>query len=117
MSFYIGDVSSDGDVVIVVSGELDHANSPRLRAHVAAAIRAGRRHLVLDFCDVSGIDSTGIGVLASAVANLNEIGGGSVAVVGVRGKVKRIFQITGLDGMISLHHSRDEAVQSLTPVG
>lgn len=118
MSFYISDVkSNDDDVVIVLGGELDHANSPRLRAHIAAAVRAGRRHLVLDFHDVSAIDSTGIGVLASAVTNLNEIGGGSVAVVGLRGNVKRIFQISGLDSMISLRNSRDEALSVLTSVG
>lgn len=120
MPFHIGDVTGGNDsdaVVIVVGGELDHEHSPRMRAHIDAAIRAGRRHLVLDFSEVSVIDSTGIGVLVGAVAKLKEIDGGSLAVACVSANVKRIFQLTGLDSMIPLHSSRDEALSVLASVG
>ena len=109
MPFHIADVAggNDSDAVIVVSGALDHEHSPRLRAHIDAMIRAGRRQLVLDFSAVSLIDSTGIGLLVGAAAKFNEIDGGSLAVACVSDNVNRIFELTGLDSMISLHSSRE----------
>jgi anti-sigma B factor antagonist len=122
-SFYIGDdvqttVARDGDLaVLAVGGELDYEVSPQLRVRLVRAIEAGRRRLVLDLSDVTFIDSTAIGVLAGAIARLDEAGGGSLAVVCTHEKVLQIFEITGLDSVITLHRSRDEAVSVLSLAG
>lgn len=117
-SFYISDVQTDGSgdgevAVLVIGGELDYEVSPQLRARLMSAIKAGRQRLVLDLTDVTFIDSTAIGVLAGAVARLDKVGGGSLAVVSTHEKVLQIFEITGLDSVITLHGSRDEAVSVL----
>jgi anti-sigma B factor antagonist len=122
-SFFISDNTSvedrtDGDLAIVaMGGELDYEASPQLRARLVGAIKAGGRRLVLDLSDVTFIDSTAIGVLAGTVARLDEAGGGSLAVVSTNDKVLQIFEITGLDGVISLHSSRDEAVSAFSLAG
>jgi anti-sigma B factor antagonist len=72
---------------------------------------------VLDLSDVTFIDSTAIGVLAGTVARLDEAGGGSLAVVSTNDKVLQIFEITGLDSVISLHSSREEAVSAFSLAG
>jgi anti-sigma B factor antagonist len=119
-SFYIGDNfeeddSSDGDLaVLVMGGELDYEVSPQMRARLVGAIKAGRRRLVLDLSDVTFIDSTAIGVLAGTVVKLDEAGGGSLAVVCANEKVVQIFEITGLDSVIAVHSSRDEAFSALS---
>ena len=119
-SFYIGDNfeeddSSDGDLaVLVMGGELDYEVSPQIRARLVGAIKAGRRRLVLDLSDVTFIDSTAIGVLAGTVVKLDEAGGGSLAVVCANEKVVQIFEITGLDSVIAVHSSRDEAFSALS---
>jgi anti-sigma B factor antagonist len=122
-SFYIFDdvrvaeESCDDFAVLVVGGEVDYEVSPQLRQRIVHAIRAGRRRLVLDLSDVTFIDSTAIGVLAGAVAKLEDAGGGSLAVVCTHEKVLQIFQITALDRVIALHRSREEAVSALAPAG
>ncbi len=121
-SFYISDVqtgdASDGEVaLLVIGGELDYEVSPQLRARLLGAIKAGRRRLVLDLTEVTFIDSTAIGVLAGAVARMDKVGGGSLAVVSTHEKVLQIFEITGLDSVVSLHSSRDEAVSELALAG
>jgi anti-sigma B factor antagonist len=122
-SFFISDNTSvedttDGDLAIVaMGGELDYEASPQLRARLVGAIKAGGRRLVLDLSDVTFIDSTAIGVLAGTVARLDEAGGGSLAVVSANDKVLQIFEITGLDGVISLHGSREEAVSAFSMAG
>src|ERR1017187_899305 len=122
-SFFISDNTAiedttDGDLAIVaMGGELDYEASPQLRARLVGAIKAGGRRLVLDLSDVTFIDSTAIGVLAGAIARLDEAGGGSLAVVCTHEKVLQIFEITGLDSVITLHRSRDEAVSVLSLAG
>ena len=119
-SFYIGDNfeeddSSDGDLaVLMMGGELDYEVSPQIRARLVGAIKDGRRRLVLDLSDVTFIDSTAIGVLAGTVVKLDEAGGGSLAVGCAHEKVVQIFEITGLDSVIAVHSTREEAVSALS---
>jgi anti-sigma B factor antagonist len=122
-SFYIGDnvqigAASDSDLAIIaVGGELDYAVSPQLKARLIDAIEAGRRRLVLDLSEVTFIDSTAIGVLAGAVARLDAVGGGSLAVVCTHENVLQIFEITGLETVITLYRSLDEAMSVLSLAG
>jgi len=120
-TFYIADevrvedASSDLSI-LVVGGEVDYEVSPQLKAHMMRAIKAGARRLVLDLSDVTFIDSTAIGVIAGAVEKLDEAGG-SLAIVSTHEKVVQIFEITGLDSVITLHASREEALAALAVAG
>ncbi len=72
---------------------------------------------MLDLSDVTFIDSTAIGVLAGTVARLDEAGGGSLAVVSTHEKVLQIFEITGLDSVITVYGSREEALSAFSMAG
>jgi anti-sigma B factor antagonist len=52
-------------------------------------------------------------VLAGAVEKLDEAGGGSLAVVSTHEKVMQIFEITGLDSVVTVHPTREEALSAL----
>jgi anti-sigma B factor antagonist len=121
--FYISDdVSADGwdetdDIAIFVAGgDIDFDASPKLRECLADRIHAGARRLVVDLSKVTFIDSTAIGVLVGAVMRLHEEGGGTLAVVCAEEnrRVMRIFEIAGVDSLIALHRSREEALLELT---
>jgi anti-sigma B factor antagonist len=120
-SFYIADDITVLDtrfgelVVVVAGGEIDYGASPWLRARIDELIKAGRQRLVLDLSDVTFVDSTAIGVLVGAVNKLQELGG-DLAVVCTHANVLRILEITGLDEMITLHASRDEAFSALAMI-
>ena len=121
-TFYIGDDikvedADPGLAVLVVGGEVDYEVSPQLKARLMKAIKAGTRRFVLDLTDVSFIDSTAIGVIAGAVERLDEVGGGSVAVVSTHEKVMQIFEITGLDNVLTVHSSREDALAALAVAG
>ena len=121
-TFYIGDevqVEDAGEdlAILVVGGEVDFEVSPQLKARMMKTIKAGRRRLVLDLSDVTFIDSTAIGVIAGAVEKLDEAGGGSLAIVCTHEKVMQIFEITGLDSVITVHPSREEALAALAVAG
>ena len=120
-TFYIADevrvedASSDLSI-LVVGGEVDYEVSPQLKADMMRSIKAGAKRLVLDLSDVTFIDSTAIGVVAGAVEKLDEAGG-SLAIVSTHEKVVQIFEITGLDSVITLHASREEALAALAVAG
>jgi anti-sigma B factor antagonist len=121
-TFYIGDdvqLEDAGSAVaiLVVGGEVDYEVSPQLKARMMRAIKSGTRRLILDLTDVTFIDSTAIGVLAGAVERLDESGGGSLSVVCTHEKVIQIFEITGLDNVVTVHPSREDALAALAMAG
>jgi anti-sigma B factor antagonist len=121
-SFYISEDATLDDVtnaevgLLVAGGELDYEASPQLKEGLMGHIKSGRRRLVLDLSSATFIDSTAIGVLVGTATRLREAGG-SLAVVCTHEKVLQIFEITGLDGMIALHRSRQEALSALAVAG
>jgi anti-sigma B factor antagonist len=124
--FYIGDnatvqeVEHDDEVVVLVAGgELDYDAAPQLREHLADHVSAGIRRVVVDLSQVTFIDSTAIGALVGAAMSLQERGGGSLAVVceEENRRVMRIFEIAGIESLIPVHRTREEAVSALTMSG
>ena len=103
----------DDDVhVVAVTGYLDFDAAPRLKRCIVDCIEAGGRRLVVDLSDAGFIDSTGIGVLAGALKRLRECDG-SLVVVCTHENVRSIFELVGLDDLIPLHQSRDDAISAL----
>jgi anti-sigma B factor antagonist len=115
----IVDVGRGDIALLAMGGEIDYDASPRLKERIADHIKAGRRRLVLDISAATFIDSTAIGVLVGAVTRLREAGGGSLAIVCAdeNESVLRIFQITGVENMIELYGSREEALSALALAG
>ena len=96
-------------VVIAVHGQADLHTAPELRNAMTAALDAGATGLVVDLSEASFIDSMTLGVLLGAVKRLRP-SGGKVTIVCTDPHIRRIFEITLLDRVFSLHASRDDAL-------
>jgi anti-sigma B factor antagonist len=101
----------DEVAVVAVTGYVDFDVAPRLKRGLVECIDAGSRHVVVDLSAVGFIDSTAIGVLVGALKRLQESGGSLVAVC-TNENVESIFELVGLDELISLHRSRDDAISA-----
>jgi len=121
--FYIVDEPTeegDGDLALLLAdGELDYAAAPQLKERIAAHLNASHRHVVLDLTAVSFIDSTAIGVIVGALHRLRESGDGSLAIVCEREnkRVLRIFDIAGLNSLLDIYDTREEALSALAATG
>ncbi len=113
--FFIREDRSDGIAVIVADGYVDFDAAPTLKQNIVHQIDEGSRHLVIDLSAAEFIDSTAIGVLVGALKRLQEAGG-SLAVVCTNENIRYIFEVAGLDNMIPLHRSRDDALSALARV-
>ena len=112
MSFSITTETIDDQVAAVaVSGYVDFDAAPALKHSLVDCIEAGRSQLVVDLAEAGFIDSTAIGVLVGALKRLQE-SGGSLVVVCANENVQSIFELVGLDEVISLHGSRDDAISA-----
>lgn len=115
MLFDIDVASRDGWIVVAVSGELDVSSAPRLRSMIVEAATAGGVNVVLDLSGVEFVDSTGLGVIVGSLKRLRGLGGDLRLAGGDQG-VRRVFEMTGLDLVMPMHDSVDDAVSS-DPVG
>ena len=118
-TFYIADdMAYDNDVVVLtVGGEIDYAASPQLKHRITDHLKSDGRRLVLDLSWTTFIDSTAIGVLMGAATQMQGSDHGSLAVVCSHQKVLQIFEVSGLDGLITLYGTCDEAVSELAMAG
>jgi anti-sigma B factor antagonist len=113
MNFHIEDESHKEDsIVIKLQGEVDLYAAPELKDHVNRAIESGKTKLVLDLTDATFIDSTTLGILVSGMKRLRPRGG-MLAVLCPDPTMARIFDITGLNRMFSVHDTLDGALAAL----
>lgn len=99
----------DGRTVVSAAGELDVHTAPALQAELSPRSQQPNAVLVVDLTDVGFIDSTGLGVLVTTLKHVREAGG-SLDVVVTSSRVLKVFALTGLDVVIPLHSTLDEAL-------
>jgi anti-sigma B factor antagonist len=109
MDLEIG-TTKEGDVcVVTIAGEVDIYTSPKLKETLESASADGCRLIVVDLGGVGFIDSSGLGVLVGALRRAREKDGDFRLVSGDEA-VARIFRITGLDAVLPLHATLDDAL-------
>jgi anti-anti-sigma factor len=98
--------------LIAIAGDLDISNSRDLRTRVARALSDGIQMLVIDLAEVSHIDSSALAALIEAHQRTSERRGKLLVVV-TGPSVRRTIEVRGLDGILNLVGSREEALADL----
>jgi anti-sigma B factor antagonist len=98
-----------GWTIVSIYGELDVATAPTLRERLIALVGEGSHKLILDLEGVDFLDSTGLGTIISALKRVRTHGG-DMRLVGTQPRIKRLFDITGLDKAVPLLPSLDAAI-------
>jgi anti-sigma B factor antagonist len=98
-----------GVAILSVSGEVDLYTAPNLDERLSALIADGAHRIVIDFSDVEFLDSTGLGVVVKTLKRVREQEG-SLMVVVPNDRIQKVFRITGLDQVVTLHESLPDAV-------
>lgn len=106
--------TSAGNVPILgVTGEVDVYSAPEVKERIDELIRSGQTTLIIDLSGVAFLDSTGLGALVEARTAAAEAGG-SLPIVCTQERILKLFTITGLDGVFSIHPDVGAAVAELT---
>jgi anti-anti-sigma factor len=96
--------------VVRAAGELDAYAAGDLEQAFAEA--GASRRVVVDFADVSFLDSTALGIAVRSIREVGAAGGRSLIVL-PRGSARRIFEITTLDKVLPVAPSREDALATL----
>jgi anti-sigma B factor antagonist len=94
------DRRSDG-ATLRVGGEIDLTSAPRLDEEIQTLIEQSVTNLTLDLSSVAFMDSTGLRVLLKA-SKLIEGNGGKVLLREPSEPVRRLLEVSGLDGHFEL---------------
>ena len=112
MNFQISDTAIDDNThVIELGGEVDLYTAPEFKERMVQVIEDGKKHVVVDLSKATFIDSTTLGVLVGGVKRLRPAGG-SLTLVCTDTNICKIFEITGLDRVFTIHESRDDALST-----
>ncbi|HET9859124.1 MAG TPA: STAS domain-containing protein [Nocardioidaceae bacterium] len=104
------DVRPDaGRHIITPRGEIDLATQGQLKAVIEDLVVAGHVDLVLDLDQTTFLDSTGLGVLIGARRKAHAFKG-SFAIVCSRRELLKLFRITSLDKVFTIH-AADHALE------
>jgi anti-sigma B factor antagonist len=99
------EIAPDGTFTLLFGGELDMHGSPQLEAAIERALALGAPAVALDLNQATFIDSTAITVLVKAYKRLSAAGI-SFDIVCDEPNIVRVFEITHLDELLPIQHSR-----------
>jgi anti-sigma B factor antagonist len=99
--------------VVAVGGEIDLSTAPAFEAAVATALKEGPSVLIIDLSEVTFMASVGLRILVATQEELRE--SVQVAVVANNPATSRPIQMTGLDEIISLYPTLEDALTSVQP--
>lgn len=95
-------------VIAVLRGEIDHHGARSMRAEIDEAIQAYQPSiLILDFAEVTFMDSSGIGLIMGRHKLMGEIGG-SVIVQNPPLHIKRVMKISGMERIVQIQMEKME---------
>lgn len=102
--------------VFELTGSLDIATSPTVRAALTSASERGGHQLIVDLTQVDFLDSTGLGALIGGQRRAREFNG-EVRLVAKEGQILRLLRITGLLKVFSVYATLEDAVKNGQRVG
>ena len=89
-------------LTVALTGEIDHHCAKAYIQSIAAKIEAYTPEVcVLDFRDVTFMDSSGIAVVINALRNMSQIEG-KLVLSGIAPQPLRVFQASGIDKIVEI---------------
>jgi anti-sigma B factor antagonist len=103
-----------GADVVRMPPRLDAAAADRLRADLKSAVSEGSERLLLDMSAVKFIDSTGLGVIVTAMTTARNRGG-SFALFALPAKVRTLVELTRLHLVFDIYADEVAALAAPSP--
>ena len=105
---------SGGVSILVLSGQLAAEGADHFREAIETLLESGRPRILLDFTEVSFMDSAGIGELVAAYRTVDGLGG-AIKIVKPSKRIQESLSLTRLLPIFEIFENRSEAVASFLP--
>jgi stage II sporulation protein AA (anti-sigma F factor antagonist) len=101
------------NLIVYMMGELDHHSAEEVRNKIDDRLdRESVNKLIMDFTNVTFMDSSGIGVVIGRFKKIS-LKKGTVCITNVNNSVKRVFDLSGMFKIINLYDSIEQALKSI----
>jgi len=98
-----------GAALVTVTGRLTLGrDAERLESVVNELLKQGQKKFIFDASALDYADSAGIGTVVACVTHIKKAGG-DMRMAGANARVLRLFQMTGVDQLLSLYPTVQEA--------
>ena len=95
----------EGQLTVALTGEIDHHFAKQYIQAIAAKIEAYTPDVcILDFRDVSFVDSSGIAVVINALRSMTQIEG-HLLLTGISPQPMRVFRASGIDKLVEIREA------------
>lgn len=95
----------EGRLTVALTGEIDHHCAKSYIQAIVAKIEAYMpRVCVLDFQEVSFVDSSGIAVVINALRSMRQIEG-TLLLTGIAPQPMRVFRASGIDKLVQIREA------------
>lgn len=92
----------DGRLTVALTGEIDHHCAKAYIQSIEAKIQAYTPDIcILDFQEVSFVDSSGVAVVINALRNMTRIEG-SLVLTGLAEQPMKVFRTSGIDKLVEI---------------
>ena len=99
---------SEGMLEIVLRGEIDHHSAVNIRGRIDAQIEGLHpQKTVMDLSGIEFMDSSGLGLIMGRYALMRKLGG-AFAVKNPNPRIVKIFELAGLEKIVSIERSESE---------
>jgi len=113
MNVEIKNYPSARTLVAEICGDIDHHTAKYFRGEIDKAIRSHNPlTLILDYSQVTFMDSSGIGVVIGRLKKIQNRDG-KVCITNVNKRVDKVFTLSGLYKIITVYRDINEAVESI----
>ena len=95
----------EGRLTVALTGEIDHHCAKAYIQAINAKIEAYTPSIcILDFRDVTFVDSSGIAVVINALRNMTQIEG-KLLLTGIASQPMRVFRASGIDKLVDIREA------------
>ncbi len=102
---YFTSFLENGKLTIALTGEIDHHCAKAYIQIISSKIEAYMPDVcVLDFHDVTFVDSSGIAVVINALRNMSQIEG-KLLLSGISPQPMRVFRASGIDKLVEIREA------------
>lgn len=92
----------DGQLTVALTGEIDHHCAKKYIEAITGKIEAYTPKIcILDFSDVSFMDSSGIAVVINSMRHMSRMEG-KLILSGLRSQPMKVFRTSGIDKLIEM---------------
>ncbi len=98
--------------VIRPSGILDGTQAVKFRQEISQLVQEGVEIIIVDFKDITFMDSSGLGALVLALKTVRSTGG-RLFLCSINDQIKMLFELTSMDRVFEIFTSREELEQMI----